>query len=142
MASAGSRRTPSPSSFARLCRETHMIRASRWSRQRGFTLIELLVVIAIIGILLGMLLPAVQKIRESANKSSCQNNLKQFGIAFHHHHSAKGFFPSGGWSHDSPPSYSNGVPNVGRAQSAGWGFQVLPYLEGDVVARADPVVAI
>ena len=98
-------------------------------KRKGFTLIELLVVIAIIAILIGLLLPAVQKVREAANRMRCGNNLKQVGLAFQMHHDQSGVFPSGGLGWNSDRTMNGGVPADYQTQAWGWAYQILPFME-------------
>jgi len=119
----------------------------RLSRRLGFTLVELLVVIAIIGVLVGLLLPAVQKVREAAQRAQCSNNLKQVALACHNYHDANQVLPPGylGIKYDTDsassmafpppaggPGYSEGYP----AQWTGCLVFMLPYLEQDNIYSA------
>jgi prepilin-type N-terminal cleavage/methylation domain-containing protein len=98
-------------------------------RRSGFTLIELLVVIAIIAILIALLVPAVQRVREAAAITQCRNNFKQIGLAFHNHHDQFGAFPSGGLSWGADMTSNGALPADYRTQNWGWMFQILPFIE-------------
>jgi prepilin-type N-terminal cleavage/methylation domain-containing protein len=103
---------------------------TRLAKRQGFTLIELLVVIAIIAILIGLLLPAVQKIREAANRMKCTNNLKQLGLACHNFHDTTGVVPPSRVASGGFPPLS--VP-AGAYQ--GWAVWLLPYIEQDNIGK-------
>jgi prepilin-type N-terminal cleavage/methylation domain-containing protein/prepilin-type processing-associated H-X9-DG protein len=105
-----------------------MTRPLNTSTRHGYTLVELLVSIAIIAILIGLLVPAVQKVREAANRTQCANNLKQLGLAFHDYHDSKRAFP---------PAFVNNGPygTSGFSFTHGWGAFLLPFIEQEALAK-------
>src|SRR5688572_15153133 len=95
----------------------------RFKRRSAFTLVELLVVIAIIGVLVAILLPAIQAAREAARRTQCINNLKQIGLAILNYNSTKREFPTGG----NEPWHDQGLDSQRWSKGYGWMVQVLPY---------------
>jgi prepilin-type N-terminal cleavage/methylation domain-containing protein len=101
-------------------------------QRRAFTLVELLVVVAIIGVLVALLLPAVQSARESARKTQCANNLKQLAVASLNHETAHGHYPTGGWGFKWI-----GEPDAGYGedQPGSWAYNILPYIEQSALRK-------
>src|SRR5262245_60903209 len=121
----------------------------QWRKQSGFTLVELLVVIAIIGVLVALLLPAVQMAREASRRSQCASNLKQMGIGFHNFQDTYRYLPNGGRDHDPAQAYSltrplNDCCNSRDQHGFAWSYWILPYLENQGVfnlgATGDPAL--
>ena len=106
-------------------------------RQQGFTLVELLVVIAIIGILIALLLPAVQAAREAARRSQCTNHLKQIALGGLMHEDTHGFLPSGGWGWKWAGESQRGF---GSTQPGSWFFSILPFIEQQQIYNLDKIL--
>src|ERR1700686_5084373 len=116
-------------------RKCFMLSPSRG--RRGFTLIELLVVIAIIAILIGLLLPAVQKVREAANRAKCENTLKQLGVAAHNYHDTYGQFPPAVQVYTTQTAGQNNMCSWYNNPMPGpnWAVLMLPFIEQDGLYR-------
>jgi prepilin-type N-terminal cleavage/methylation domain-containing protein/prepilin-type processing-associated H-X9-DG protein len=112
--------------------------ASHLRKRPGFTLIELLVVIAIIAILIGLLLPAVQKVREAAARAQCMNNLKQIGIGLHSYHDVNKCLPPGMARISNMDQYGT---STGQYNATYWSYFILPYIEQDNLYNSIPFVS-
>jgi prepilin-type N-terminal cleavage/methylation domain-containing protein len=102
---------------------------SRVFRRSGFTLVELLVVIAIIGILVALLLPAIQAAREAARRTQCSNNAKQIGLALHNYHDTHQAFPAGAWNFSAAGVTNDSCTAPASGRRAPWTVLILPYME-------------
>jgi type II secretory pathway pseudopilin PulG len=113
--------------------------------RKAFSLFELLTLLALLGLLFALLLPAVQKVREAANRTACANNLKQLGLAIHNFHDTYGRFPTSPGGQDKLGGFGisygpDGAPAGPRLQTAGWAFQILPFIEQDNLYRTSDLL--
>src|SRR6188472_2426672 len=114
----------------RICKASAAGKRHMHRPRGGFTLVELLVVIAIIGILVALLLPAIQSARESARRAQCANQVKQIALAWHLHSDTHGCLPSGGWGYNYMADPDRGF---GKTQTGSWAYSCLPYMEEQAI---------